>query len=117
MGEPLYTYTAQHPLRRQASLHAELDAAVLSAYGWDDLAPNASPAHGHQLSAAALLDALLTRLVALNAQLTAATSPLTLPALEAHFKGRGPWKNSLPRILETLQVLGKAQTDGQAWRS
>ncbi len=199
-----------------ASLHAELDAAVLSAYGWDDLAPNASPAQGHVPSAAARLDTLLTRLVALNAQraaeeaaghirwlrpayqqpgkllsnselleqdllglqanlalendpaepaatlqpsmqahahatatavaaantahiatlqiqswpadlpaqvravsqvLTAATSPLTLPALEAHFKGRGPWKNSLPRILETLQVLGKAQTDGQAWRS
>ena len=54
---------------------------------------------------------------AVSQVLTAATSPLTLPALEAHFKGRGPWKNSLPRILETLQVLGKAQTDGQAWRS
>jgi hypothetical protein len=191
-----------------ASLHAELDAAVLSAYGWDDLAPNASPKLSHVPSATARLDTLLTRLVALNAQraaeeaaghirwlrpeyqqpgkplsnselleqdllglqanlalendpaepmvasqthahasaaastthsatlqiqpwptdlpaqvravsqvLTAATSPLTLPAIEAHFKGRGPWKNSLPRILETLQVLGKAQTDGQAWRS
>ncbi len=170
-----------------ASLHAELDAAVLSAYG---------------LSAAISTDVLLTHLVQLNAQraaqeaaghirwlrpeyqqpsrslsnselpvhysiglqadlalenaneqpwtastaatttinatsaapqawpadlpaqvravsqvLTMATSPLTLSNIEAHFKGRGPWKNSLPRILETLEALGKAQTDGAAWRS
>jgi hypothetical protein len=191
-----------------ASLHAELDAAVLSAYGWDDLGPSAAQP-----------DALLTRLVALNAQraaeeaaghirwlrpafqdpslraaqgnalsnqelpvrhsiglqadlalesaptqpassapahsaaqaataaqiaqatpapqawpadlpgqvravaqvLASAPSPLTLPQLEAHFKGRGPWKNSLPRILQTLEALGKAQSDGAgaalSWRA
>jgi hypothetical protein len=191
-----------------ASLHAELDTAVLSAYGWDDLGPNAAQP-----------DALLTRLVALNAQraaeeaaghirwlrpafqdpslraaqgntlsnqelpvlypiglqadlalesaptqpassapahsaaqaataaqiaqatpapqswpadlpgqvravaqvLASTPSPLTLPQLEAHFKGRGPWKNSLPRILQTLEALGKAQreADGatERWRA
>jgi hypothetical protein len=188
-----------------ASLHTELDTAVLSAYGWDDLGPSAAQP-----------DALLTRLVALNAQraaeeaaghirwlrpafqdpslraaqsnalsnkelpvlysiglqadlaletaptqpvssapahsatqattaaaqmaqatpapqawpadlpgqvravaqvLASAPSPLTLPQLEAHFKGRGPWKNSLPRILATLEALGKAQSDGAGWRS
>ncbi len=201
-----------------ASLHAELDAAVLSAYGWDDLGANAAPA-----SSAAPLDTLLTRLVQLNAQraaqeaaghirwlrpafqdpslaaqrpqqahdtlsnnelltqhfkglqanlaleteppqapavsspraaatagplaagtpaatapqpwpadlptqvravaqvLSTTASPLTLPQLEAHFKGRGPWKNSLPRILATLEALGKAQreADGatERWRA
>jgi hypothetical protein len=34
---------------------------------------------------------------------------------------RGPWKNSLPRILATLEALGKAQreADGEAvrWRA
>jgi hypothetical protein len=175
-----------------ASLHAELDAAVLSAYGWDDLGPSAAQP-----------DALLTRLVALNALraaeeaaghirwlrpafqdpiqhaaqgnalsnkelpvlysiglqadlaletapaqpasnapahlatpapqawpadlpaqvravaqvLASALSPLTQPQLEAHFKGRGSWKNSLPRILATLEALGKAQRDGAGWRS
>ncbi len=58
---------------------------------------------------------------AVSQVLTAAASALTLPQLEAHFKGRGPWKNSLPRILETLEALGKAQreADGEAvrWRA
>jgi hypothetical protein len=49
--------------------------------------------------------------------LSAATSPLTLAQLEQHFKGRGPWKNSLPRILATLEALGKARTDGASWRA
>lgn len=35
--------------------------------------------------------------------------PLTLPALEAHFKGRGPWKKGLPTLLQTLETLGRAQ--------
>jgi hypothetical protein len=58
---------------------------------------------------------------AVSQVLTAAASVLTLPQLEAHFKGRGPWRNSLPRILETLEALGKAQreADGaaQRWRA
>ncbi len=36
-------------------------------------------------------------------------SPLTLPALQAHFKGRGPWKKGLPMLLQTLEALGRAQ--------
>jgi len=47
-------------------------------------------------------------------------APLTLPALEAHFKGRGPWKKSLPTLLQTLEALGRAQAvavdGGVAWR-
>ncbi len=47
-------------------------------------------------------------------------APLTLPALEAHFKGRGPWKKGLPTLLQTLEALGRAQAvqvDGvAAWR-
>jgi len=40
---------------------------------------------------------------------SAAGTPLPLAALEARFKGRGPWKKSLPRILDTLEALGRAQ--------
>lgn len=50
---------------------------------------------------------------------TLATSaqPLDLDALAARFTGRGPWKKRLPQILETLEVLGKAQREaGGRWR-
>ncbi len=36
-------------------------------------------------------------------------APLTLSALEHHFKGRGPWKKGLPMLLQTLEALGRAQ--------
>ncbi len=52
--------------------------------------------------------------------LAASPIPLTLPALEARFKGRGPWKTGLPTLLQTLEALGRAQavaTEGTtAWR-
>jgi hypothetical protein len=53
--------------------------------------------------------------------LSAATRQLTLSQLEAQLKDRGPWKNSLPRIVATLEALGKAQreVDGtmERWRA
>lgn len=51
------------------------------------------------------------------AQLLAASpSPLTHLAIESAFKGRGPWKRSLPRILDTLEALGRAQRTPGGWR-
>ncbi|HQS30303.1 DNA methyltransferase [Polaromonas sp.] len=41
--------------------------------------------------------------------LSTATAALPLAALEASFKGKGPWKKGLPRILETLEALGRAR--------
>lgn len=49
--------------------------------------------------------------------LASANTALPLSALEASFKGRGPWKKSLPRILETLEALGRARRVGADWRS
>ena len=196
------------------SLHDELDAAVLAAYGWSDLGP---VPWGHEAARAAWTETLLERLVALNAkraaeeaagtvrwlrpefqdparraaaaaaptapapqqagidgmetaaqaalaaQATAQTTapmpdegdasdapatavavsaaaalpwpatlpeqvravaqvlqvspaPLPLPAIEAAFKGKGPWKKGLPRILETLEALGRARQEGGGWR-
>jgi hypothetical protein len=60
---------------------------------------------------------LPAQILAVAAVLQAAPQALTLPEIEAHFKGRGAWKSSLPRILDTLQALGKAQSDGKAWRA
>ena len=49
--------------------------------------------------------------------LSASPAPMPLAAIEASFKGKGPWKKGLPRILETLEALGRAQRDaGGAWR-
>ncbi|MHB1200810.1 MAG: hypothetical protein ACYCZ6_14880 [Polaromonas sp.] len=44
------------------------------------------------------------------------TGALTPAAIEARFKGRGAWKKSLPRILETLEALGRARREGNGWR-
>jgi hypothetical protein len=54
---------------------------------------------------------------AVAAVLTSANAALPLDALEARFKSRGAWKKSLPRILETLEALGRARREGDAWRS
>ena len=36
------------------------------------------------------------------------TAALPLAALDTRFKGKGPWKKGLPRILETLETLVEA---------
>ena len=36
--------------------------------------------------------------------------------IEASFKGKGAWKKTLPRILETLEALGRASRVDGAWR-
>ena len=37
-------------------------------------------------------------------------------AIEAGFKGKGPWKKGLPRILETLETISRARREGAGWR-
>ena len=58
---------------------------------------------------------------ALAQVLASHSSALTVPEIEARFKGKGPWKKSLPRILETLEALGRArreETGGtEIWRA
>ena len=53
--------------------------------------------------------------------LTTAPQALPLSALEASFKGKGPWKKGLPRILETLEALGRARrvdaAGGALWQA
>ncbi len=173
-------------------LHDELDAAVLAAYGWEDLNGSLRPFDGlgaGQAQGERGGGDLLTRLVALNLkraneektglvrwlrpefqnpaarqslqnneltdhiprglqadfslsvpQEAAKTAiqpwPATLPeqvravaqllassatalpvaAIEASFKGKGGWKKGLPRILDTLEALGRARREGALWR-
>lgn len=173
------------------SLHDELDAEVLEAYGWSDMGPVPWADEAAQVDWS---EALLGRLVALNSRraseeaaglvrwlrpdfqdpsqasasgsaqadlegvegseeateadgatelapasaaavvvqqwpatlpdqvravaqmLAASPIALSLPSIEAGFKGRGPWKKGLPRILETLEALGRAQQAEGGWR-
>ena len=56
--------------------------------------------------------------VSATAQLLAsAGAALSLPEIEASFKGKGPWKKGLPRILETLEALSRARREGEGWRA
>jgi hypothetical protein len=48
--------------------------------------------------------------------LASAGAALSLSDIEASFKGKGPWKKGLPRILETLEALGRARREGEGWR-
>ena len=45
---------------------------------------------------------------------------MSLLEIEASFKGQGPWENGLPRILETLEALGRARREAvggcDGWR-
>jgi hypothetical protein len=49
--------------------------------------------------------------------LVTAGAALSLGEIEATFKGKGPWKKGLPRILQTLEALGRARcANGDEWR-
>ncbi|MEI2678906.1 MAG: hypothetical protein V9G29_14185 [Burkholderiaceae bacterium] len=48
--------------------------------------------------------------------LSASPAPLPLATIEASFKGKGPWKKGLPRILDTLEAVGRARRDSAGWR-
>jgi hypothetical protein len=48
--------------------------------------------------------------------LAASPAPLGLAAIERAFKGKGPWKKGLPRILDTLEAVGRARQTEGGWR-
>ena len=80
-----------------------------------DLPQQAAP-HAKPTTQPAWPSALPEQVRALAQLLASAPSALPLPAIEAHFKGRGPWKKGLPRILDTLEALGRARREGAGWR-
>ncbi len=61
--------------------------------------------------------ALPEQVRALAQVLASQPGALTIADIEAHFKGCGPWKKGLPRILETLEALGRARREGDGWRA
>lgn len=61
--------------------------------------------------------ALPDQVRAVAQMLATQTGALPVAEIETRFKGRGPWKRSLPRILETLEALGRARREGDTWRA
>ncbi len=71
---------------------------------------------GHAATAQPWPPGLPEQVRAVAQLLAASPAPLPLPAIEAAFKGKGPWKKGLPRILETLEALGRATRGDGGWR-
>ena len=89
------------------SLHTELDAAVLQAYGWADLATGLAAAPATEPHAAAVAE-LLHRLVALNTRRAAEEATGTVRWLRPDFQN--PAKNSekQPEKQELLAIVRQA---------
>ncbi len=110
-------HSAQYIRRLQADLTLEIEEdAAPPAQGAAPSAGRLATAAAGSLAATAAAGKpqawpadLSAQILAVAAVLSSAPQALSLPEIEAHFKGRGAWKASLPRILETLAALGKAQ--------
>lgn len=61
--------------------------------------------------------ALPEQVRAVEMVLQQAQGPVGEEDIAARFKGRGPWKRSVQRILDTLEALGRARWDGTQWRA
>lgn len=108
----------QDPVRRGTPHLAAGETSRSSTGRQADLIPEPQPLSVGAPAASQVWPATLPEQVRAVARvLEAGKTALALPAIEARFKGRGPWKRSLPRILETLEALGRARREGFAWRA
>ena len=107
--------TTQPLLNQELLTHASIGLQA-------DLALNVPPPAAKTASNLPAWPGTLPEQVRAVAQvLTTATAAMPLAALEASFKGKGPWKKGLPRILETLEALGRARrveaAGGALWQA
>jgi hypothetical protein len=108
----------QNPALANLLLNQELLAPVVTGLK-ADLALN-SPSQGTVAASGTVQPwpgTLPEQVRALAHLLASTASPLTLPEIEARFKGKGAWKKGLPRILETLEALGRARREDDGWRN
>ena len=100
----------------------ELPAQVQRGLGLDFVHENQSQIDSARAGASAAAvqpwpAALPEQVHALAQVLASHAGALTLADIEDRFKGRGAWKKSVPRILETLEALGRARREGEGWRA
>ncbi len=105
------TQKQELPAQEQQALEADFDTEISLSK-----AEQTKPAQQHPWPAT-----LPEQVRAVAEALARSPAPLTLPALELQFKGRGPWKKGLPMLLQTLEAVGRAQAvdtaAGTAWRT
>jgi hypothetical protein len=120
---PATAAAAAPPAAPQQAQIEGLAPAAAAAQPADDSSPDSPDPAALDAStagtapAAQAWPATLPEQVRVVAQLLAASPvPLALPAIEAAFKGKGPCKKGLPRILDALEAVGRAQRVGALWR-
>jgi hypothetical protein len=91
------------------SLHDELNAAVLAAYGWSDLGA-ALADHAHAEARTAAVDELLQRLVALNARRAAEEAAGHVRWLRPEFQTRGRHTQTVMDV-STAPAVENAEED------
>ncbi len=107
----------QNPAIRQSLSNQEPTMAVLPGQQADLALDSAETGIVQALASTQAWPGTLPEQVRALAQLLAAApAAQTLPTIETRFKGKGPWKKGLPRILETLEALGRARREGDGWR-
>ncbi len=106
----------QNPAAAKALQNREHTDPVVTAQQ-TDLALNVPAAGVSQPGAQAWPGSLPEQMRAVAQLLASANTALTLAHIQAHFKGKGPWKKGLPRILETLQALGRVRREADGWRA
>lgn len=98
------------PVRQELQAEIELENNAKAA-------PGKAPSQNTQPWPASLPE----QVRALAQVLASHSGALVVAEIETRFKGRGPWKKSLPRILETLEALGRARREktgaGEYWRA
>jgi hypothetical protein len=108
------------PIGLQADLTLEMAVKPLKP-GKKKPSAKTSAANAAADAAQAWPAALPDQVKAVAQVLASATAALPVSAIEARFKSKGPWKKTLPRILETLEVLGRARREGagldEVWRA
>lgn len=86
-------------------------APQLAIQGMMDLEEPSAVIPGAEARAIAWPKTLPQQVRAIAQVLAATPAPLQIIDIEASFKGKGPWKKGLPRILETLEALGRARSE------
>ncbi|MEY4980456.1 MAG: hypothetical protein RLZZ352_2726 [Pseudomonadota bacterium] len=104
------------PTPTQTGIEGLESAAEAAARTDTDTPDTPHPSPAQAASPEAWPATLPEQMRAVAQRLQTSPTPLNLAAIEASFKGKGPWKKGLPRILETLEALGRARQEGGGWR-
>jgi hypothetical protein len=112
---PQSPQTVQNSVQKQEQLAPENDATEA------DSSPKKTLSKTEKSSQQPWPTTLPEQVRAVADVVTNSATALDVDAVAAHFKGRGPWKKSLPTLLQTLEALGRVRSvttgDVIAWQA